>query len=409
MTSPWRRTAGGDDAARAESAGWPRPTSHEREPARRPLRIGVFGARGIPSTYSGFETFLTVLLPELVSRGHEVTMYCRRGEVDASPTYAGVRCVHLPAVRSKQLSTLTHGWVASWAAVRAHHDVLLVVNVANAAVGVACRAFGQRVVLNTDGQEWARSKWGPLGRAVFLGSAHLARWGASARVADSEAMRDIYRRRFRASSTVIPYCWTELQPAGTEVLGELGLEAGGYLLIAGRLVPENNIGAMASAVLATDIDLPLVVLGTANYRSPVTADLEAMARRDDRLRLLGHVDHRPTFARLVVDARVYLHGHSVGGINPSLIEAMGCGARILSLDTPFNREAADDAADYFSEPEADLAVALGAVVGEPHAQSERRRRVAWDRARSWYPLHAVADAYEDLLVEVAMRPGPRAG
>ena len=127
----------------------------------KPLNIGVFGARGIPSTYSGYETFLTTLLPELVARGHRVTMYCRRGETEGDDHYLGVDRVILPAIPGKQFSTLSHGAVASLRSRIARHDVVLTVNVANAAFCALHRYTGRPIVLNTDGQEWLRGKWGP--------------------------------------------------------------------------------------------------------------------------------------------------------------------------------------------------------------------------------------------------------
>ena len=367
----------------------------------QPLDIGVFGARGMPSTYSGYETFLTVLLPELVARGHRVTMYCRRGEVGSSDSYLGVRCVVLPSVRSKQLSTLTHGYAAAARAGTAGHDVLLVVNVANAGACLASRLLGSRVVLNTDGQEWVRLKWGRVGRTVFLLSAHAARFGAAALVSDSVAMREIYRLRFRADSTVIPYCWTGIDPAETARLNAFEVEQGKYFVIAGRLVPENNADAIAAAYLETHLPYPLVVLGTANYDSPVSRRLAELRQQDSRLVVAGHVADRSTFALLLSESLGYIHGHSVGGINPSLIEALGCGARIVALDTPFNREAVGGCGDFFADPTSGLAAALDRLVSEPEKLNRARREEARARARTRFSLQAVADAYEGLLVAVA--------
>lgn len=379
------------------------PTASQPRTGGESLDIGVFGARGIPSTYSGYETFLTVLLPDLAARGHRVTMYCRAGEVESSGSYRGVRRVVLPSVRSKQLSTLTHGFVAAARTAGARHDVLLVVNVANAGACLASRMLGSRVVLNTDGQEWLRSKWGRVARGVFLASAHLARWSATALVSDSVAMRDIYRTRFGAESTVIPYCWTEIEPAPVEDLMGYGVERRKYFVIAGRLNPENNADAIAAAYLETDLPFPLVVLGKANYASPVSRRLEELAGTDSRLVVAGHVDNRRDYALLVCESLAYLHGHSVGGINPSLLEAMGCGARVVALDTPFNREALGDGGDYFSEPSTDLGAALDRVVDEPEKLNQARRDEAGARARTRFSRPAVIDAYERLLTSVARR------
>ncbi len=369
------------------------------------LDIGVFGARGIPSTYSGYETFLSVLLPELAARGHRVTMYCRRGEVPGLESYRGVRCVHLPAIATKQLSTLSHGVVAGARARLARHDVLLVVNVANALACAVCRALGQPVVLNTDGQEWLRGKWGRVARGVFLGSAHLARWGSGALVSDCRSMQAIYRERFGADSTVIPYCRPEVEPAdGSGALDAAGVEARRYFVIAGRLTPENRIDAIAEAYVRTALDVPLLVLGAANYRSEVAANLARLeAEAPGKVLVGGHVDDRRAFTSLLANALGYVHGHTVGGINPVLVEAMACGARIAAVDTPFNREALAGCGDYFAIGLGDLGPVLQRIREEPAEDGEARRGAARARAREQFDLGDVADAYEQLLAAAAGR------
>ena len=146
----------------------------------RSLDIGVYGARGVPSTYSGYETFLTLLLPELAANGDRVTIYCRSGEDFDASDWNGVHRTVLPAIPGKNTSTLSHGLVAAVAARAARHDVVLVVNVANAAFCALGRYTGQPVVLNVDGQEWLRGKWGTTARRIFHSSARIAKWCANA-------------------------------------------------------------------------------------------------------------------------------------------------------------------------------------------------------------------------------------
>lgn len=360
----------------------------------------MYGARGIPSTYSGYETFLTALLPALAARGHKVTMYCRRGEVPGGGDYQGVRRRFLPAVKTKIAGTLSHGPVAAIVARLARHDVVLVVNVANALYCRFGRMTRQRVILNTDGQEWLRGKWGTAARRYFRDSAVMAGRSATALIADSIGMRRIYREEFDADSTVIPYCWTGLQPSdGAGIFEATGYRLRSYFLIAGRLNPENNIDKVADAFAASDIDHPLVVLGTANYDSPVLHRLQELARRDDRILVVGHVADRNAYATLVARATAYVHAHSVGGINPSLIEAMGCGARVIALDTEFNREALGPAGTYFSTFD-ELPHALHEAKTEPDAGYRGAARI---RAQEVFSLEAVTDAYEELMLEVRAR------
>jgi len=363
-----------------------------------PLNIGVYGCRGIPSTYSGYETFLTVLLPELVRRGHTVTVYCRRGAVPEGADYQGVRKRFLPALQTKELGTLTHGALSAVAARARGHDVLLVVNPANALFCWAATLTGQTVALNTDGQEWLRGKWGPLGKRAFRMFASIAGRSSTALISDSVAMAQVYRDEFGAGSTVIPYCWTDLTPSGGESkLAELGLEEGAYACCAGRLIPENNAVPVARAYLDSDVPWPLVVLGTANYDSPVQRELTALAQRDGRLRLAGHVADRGEYAALVRGAGIYIHAHSVGGINPSLVEAMGLGASILALRTPFNSEALGDAGRYFDQFDHRLTQQLESLAAEPRSIGDALREAARNRVSTEFRLESVAGAVEDLL------------
>lgn len=374
----------------------------EEQVSNEGLDIGVFGIRSIPSTYGGYETFCTVLLPELVSRGHRVTLYAREA-VGSREEYLGVKKVGLPSVRTKQLDTLSHSVVAAAVAGVKRHDVVLSFNVANAPVLGLLTKTGTPTVLNVDGQEWIRGKWGSTAKRVFYNCARIAGKTTTTLISDCEAMADIYREEFQADSVVIPYCWTGLiddevrQPIDDVYLESLGLTNRGYLVTGGRLIPENHILEIARSHLETDLTDPIVVLGSVGYASPLQRELEDLARQDDRVRMLGHISDRRGFGVLLRDARLYLHGHSVGGINPSIIEAMGVGALISAYDTPFNREAAGNIGHYFTDPNHAVRDSLSALEGDG---SELRAR-AIERVRERFTLKLIVDLYERTLLDAA--------
>ncbi|MEZ5321668.1 MAG: hypothetical protein R2698_06300 [Microthrixaceae bacterium] len=168
-------------------------------------------------------------------------------------------------------------------------------------------------------------------------------------------------------------------------------------MIAGRHNPENNMDAIAELYAATDRDLPFVVLGTANYDSPTTANLTALSRRDERIRLLGHIGGRSEFFDLVHHAATYIHGHSVGGTNPSLIEAMGSGARICANDTPFCRETLAGVAPYFSLDQPSFAAAIGSILDDDPGHDAEVRAATRARASDRFNVVDVVTAYRDLL------------
>jgi glycosyltransferase involved in cell wall biosynthesis len=375
----------------------------------RPLSIGVFGVRGVPSTYSGYETFLTAMLPLLVGRGHTVTVYCRSREPEQlGDMYRGVRLVSTGSIGTKQLDTLTHGVSAALRA-RRRHDVVLVCNVANAPVVSIMRLLRVPSVLNLDGQEWLRGKWGRVGRTWFKSSARLSRYASSALVSDCRAMQKIYAESFGAISTVIPYSLPESVAVANElttkernaILELYQLEADKFFLTGGRMVPENNIDFVVEAYHSSSRPEPLVVVGRANYDSPVVQRINEIAAVDRRIRVLGHVDNRLHFGALLRAAIAYTHGHSVGGMNPSLIEAMGVGAMVVALDTEFNREVLADTGVFFDKCSNSLQYALDAATG---GDSLRLRESAVLRAKSEYSIEDVTDAYERLLIASAGSP-----
>jgi len=131
----------------------------------RKLRLAICGGRGIPSTYSGTETFFIELAPRLAERGHDVIVYCRKKLFAERPaTYRGVRLIYLPSFETKTLSTLTHTFACMVDVLRRKVDAILVTNVANAFHCAIPRLFRQNCALNVDGIEWKRGKWGGLGR-----------------------------------------------------------------------------------------------------------------------------------------------------------------------------------------------------------------------------------------------------
>ncbi len=364
------------------------------------MKIAVFGIRGIPDTYSGYETFCSVLLPELVARGHDVTLYCRGGRGRLAD-YQGVRRESLPSLATKQLDTLTHSFAAAAVARRGDYDVALAFNVANAPAMALFAGGRTATVLNVDGQEWKRGKWGTVGRKVFRVCARVAPHTADVLVTDCDEMKRIYDREFGAPSEVVPYCAPKLlddsvdEIAEKQVLSDHELSRRDYFITGGRLVPENNIDSIVRSYLASGEERPIAVLGAANYRSPVSIELERLAGLHPNVRLLGHIDDRHDFGVLLRNASMYFHGHSVGGINPSLLEAMGVGARIAAYDTPFNREGLGDTGTYFGDPERSVADSI--VDLDNAAADTALREAARERAFGEFSVDRICSRYEDLL------------
>ena len=181
---------------------------------------------------------------------------------------------------------------------------------------------------------------------------------ADALVCDSRAIAAIWRDLFDRESNFIPYGAPVLYDVGNRRLEPLGLTDEPYVLVVARLVPENNIELTLDALDLLGDDAPrAVVVGSANFDSPIETRLKA-AQAGGRLQWLGHVDDQNLLNELWANAAVYVHGHSVGGTNPSLLQAMGAGAPTLALDTPFNAEVLPYAEHLFPDEAGSLAARI---------------------------------------------------
>jgi glycosyltransferase involved in cell wall biosynthesis len=319
----------------------------------RPLRICMMGTRGVPARYGGFETAIEEIGSRLAARGHRVTVYCRQ-PVDGATipdTHLGMQLVTLPALRSKAIETLSHSALSALhLLVRRDQDVTFLFNAANSVFLPLVHLAGSPVAVHVDGLEWRRSKWSGVGQRYYRSAEALAvRW-ADALIADSSGIADYYREELAASTDLIAYGATAFEHLGAERLPELGLEPGRYHLVVARFEPENHVAMIVRGYVDSGAALPLVVVGGAPYSDEYTAQIRSMAEGDPRVVLLGSVWDQGQLDQLYGNARLYLHGHSVGGTNPSLLRAMGAGAAVSAYDVVFNREVLADRGWFFDDP-----------------------------------------------------------
>jgi glycosyltransferase involved in cell wall biosynthesis len=368
------------------------------DPSSTSLRIALIGTRGIPAAYGGFETAVEEVGRRLVERGHRVLVYGRDAGT-AGDVHLGMRRVTLPAVRQKALETLSHTALSTLHAVtKARPDAAFVFNAANSPFLPLLRARNIPVALHMDGLEWRRSKWGPRGKAYYRSAESFGVRQADAIIADAPGIADYYEHQFGVGSEMIRYGAPLLDEASTDGIRELGLEPGGYHLVVARFEPENHVREIVEGYAASAATKPLVVVGSAPYAAEYTADIDRIAAADPRIRLLGAVYDQELLDALYHHAFTYLHGHSVGGTNPSLLRAMGAGTAVVAFDVGFNREVLDGQGWYFAGP-SDVATAVDAAEADASAVETTGVRLR-DRAAEAFSWDDVAAAYEDLAVRL---------
>lgn len=357
--------------------------------------LSILGTRGIPARYGGFETFADELSWRLVAEGWEVVVYCESGS-DMPEAYRGVRLKYVDLPKLGSLSTIVFDLRCLWQA-RNATDVVYMLGYGAALFCFIPRLWGREVWINMDGVEWARSKWSWLARVWLRAMETVAMWTPNRIIADAQAIHDDLRKRHARLPRchVIPYGAERVETAlATTALQTLGLLSQQYCLVVCRLEPENHVLEVIQGYLRSTCELPLIVVGDHRVGNAYVRTLSGYA--GERVRFVGTLHDQPRLRELRYHARAYFHGHSVGGTNPSLLEAMGCGNAIIAHDNPFNREVAGESAVYFRTPE-EVAVRLDGLLADAagcRSMGEGARRRVAER----YSWSAVVQSYRDLLV-----------
>ncbi|MBA3301358.1 MAG: glycosyltransferase, partial [Thermoleophilaceae bacterium] len=367
------------------------------------MRIAILGTRGIPASYSGFETAVEQITSRLTAMGHEVTVYCRPHVVDPNlREWKGAELVHLPTIRNKYLDTFVHTLLSSvHTAKRLKPDVALYFIAGNSPLCLITRSAGIPTLINVDGLDSSRRKWNRSAKAYLRLAERLSPKLATRAITDSYAVAQIFERRYGRQIGVVPYGAEAPAQTGIDTLDRLGLEPREYVLFVGRLEPENNphllVEAWAHLPNSVTGGKKLVVVGGAPYASDYIQQVRRAA--DPRVLFPGYVFGRG-YWELQRHSYLFCTPTEVGGTHPVLLEALAAGGCVLVNDYEPNRETVGEAGVYFSGSEGvpDLARQLERLLGDPELV-ERHRALALERAEL-YSWDAVATAYEQLLLEV---------
>lgn len=362
--------------------------------------LRIMGIRGVPAAHGGFETFAEHLALYLVKRGWRVIVYCQeQGTSDMSrDVWRAVERIRIPVESSGPSGTVVFDWKATLDAARSKELVLTL----GYDTGMFCallRLRGIKNVINMDGIEWKRQKWGKAVKAWYWINDWAASWLGDHLVADHPEIQRYLERKVAASKiTMIPYGADRVAEADTTPLDKYGLMPGGYAIVIARPEPENSILEIVRAWSRRARGYKLVVLG--KYDRTHAFQRQVMDAASDEVRFIGAVYDKPVVQALRFHALFYVHGHQVGGTNPSLVESLGAGNAVLAHDNPYNRWVAGDGGIYFSD-EASCALhideLLGAVSAGDGGLLATMRAEALKRFECEFTWQIVLEKYEKLL------------
>jgi len=331
-------------------------------------------------------------------------VYCRRHHAqERLPGYRGMRLIYVPGIASKHLDTISHTFMSCVHALFGGNDVVMMCISGNSPISILPRLAGAKVVLNVDGSDWRRKKRCRIARTYIRCSEWLSTRLPHATVTDSDVMRRYYRERFGVETVCISYGADVPRPPTLETLHGLGLDPGRYLLLVGRLVPENCAHHLVDAYERLETSLRCVVVGDAPYCAKYISDLH---RRGPHVTFPGYV-FGEGYRELMHNAYVVVLCSEVGGTHPVLVEAMAAGNCVVVNDTPANLEVIGDAGIPYSGARGSegLAEVLQSILEDPaKVESYRARAKARAQARDSWSM--ITDQYEQLFRRVTGGAAP---
>lgn len=359
------------------------------------------GTRGIPAKHGGFETFAEQLAVYLKGKGWAVTVYCQdnNGPGVRETKWQGVRLVHIPVHQKGVLATIVFDLKAVLHAL-SEKGLFLTLGYNTAVFNVLHRIKGQTNIFNMDGIEWRRQKWGPFARAWFWLNERIGCWVGNHLIADHPKIKQHLATRVGADKiTMIPYGGDEVHEADVTALVPFGVEPGGFSVIIARPEPENSFLEMVRAFSCKRRNHKLVVLGNFDPENN-RYHRQVMEAASVEVLFPGAIYETSVVQALRYFSRFYLHGHRVGGTNPSLVEALGAGCAVIAHDNQFNKWVAGPDAAFFKDELAcaalfDQSLTNDAAVSRMKSASRRRfrERFTWPQVlreyeellTSWYP------------------------
>ncbi|PSL24791.1 DUF1972 domain-containing protein [Dyadobacter jiangsuensis] len=312
------------------------------------MKIAIIGTRGIPNHYGGFEQFAEYLAKGLVERGHDITVYNSHSHPYQESEWNGVKLVHCNDPEDKwgtagqfvyDLNCILHSR-------KQNYDIILQLGYTSSTVwGWLLPRKNCIITTNMDGLEWKRTKYSKPVRnflkwAEYLGTVYSDHW-----IADSLGIQDYLANKYKIPSTYIPYGAFPFEAPSVEILKQYDLVPYGYNMLIARLEPENNVDTILEGVSKASIKNPFLVVG--KHATKYGEYLKNKYSSSKNIHFIGGIYDINALNNLRYYSNIYFHGHSVGGTNPSLLEAMASQTLICANQNEFNSTILEDDALYF--------------------------------------------------------------
>jgi hypothetical protein len=311
------------------------------------MKIAILGTRGIPNRYGGFEQAAEVLSIEWKKLGHEVTVYNPMDHSFKGKEWRGVKINRIYSnEKLLALGTIIFDCLCLKDALNQDYDIVLELGYSASIFYPLIKKRKFRIITNMDGLEWKRDKWNTLARLYLKYLEKQAILESDVLIADNESIQDYLKAAYKVTSFYIPYGTKIFETPNFKALEDYDLRPYSYYLLIARLEPENNIEMVLDGYIQSKSKELLLLVG--NYKTKYGNHIVNKYKIFPSIKFLGGIYNYNILNNIRYFSKLYFHGHSVGGTNPSLLEAMGCGCYIAAHNNSFNRNVLEENAFYFN-------------------------------------------------------------
>jgi hypothetical protein len=358
------------------------------------MKIGVLGTRGIPNNYGGFEQFTQFLAPELVKRGHEVFVYNSSEHPYREKTWQGVQLVVCkdPEPSMGTTGQFLYDKYCNRDAQKRDFDILFHFGYSSDSIG--WRGWPKKTVniVNMDGLEWKRTKYKWITRRFLKQAEALAAKHGDVLIADSLAMQEYLLRTYNKQSAFIPYAASAFENPDINELEQFKVDPYQYFILIARMEPENNIEMIIKGYMLSHSKFPLLIIGSTENKN---GKKWKQKYESECVRFIGGLYDEKKLNNLRHFSSIYFHGHSVGGTNPSLLEAMACEANIAAHENIFNKAILQNDASWFSDIQ-NIADIITTTPTSAVIQSRKNNNI--EKVKKDFAPKSIVDAYEKLIL-----------
>lgn len=361
------------------------------------MKVGIIGTRGIPNKYGGFEQFAQYLALGLVERGAEVWVYNSHKHQYKEKTWEGVNIIHCfdPEYAVGTFGQFIYDLNCIIDSRGRHFDIILQLGYTSNSIWHWLLPRKSKIITNMDGLEWKRSKYGRITKRFLKYAEKLAVNSSDNLVADSEAIKDYLTKSYNVASSFIPYGAEIFNNPDPVKLKSFNIDPYNYFLLIARMQSDNHVEEIIQGVLQSGSKMPLLVIGNTSNRF---GKYLTQKYNKKSIKFLGGIyDNDELLNNLRYFSACYFHGHSAGGTNPSLLEAMAASAFICAHNNPFNRAVIGNNGLLFDTP---LDISNIIEKGDYNYNRQARLDDNIERIRTKYSWQSVIDSYFSLFLEV---------